>query len=171
MPKPSRLKAMLPAVERLAIVVLLLVLGVGLWNLERGGAPPRRQPAQSAALSASAPPPPVHSPPAPAPLAQPAVYGPAADNGSMATYTIGKDRFTVAVTATDAACWIDVRPTPGGASLFQGTLQPCESHPIDATGALWLRVGNLGHVAVTADGVPVTLPSKPSLPYNLLLQK
>ena len=54
--------------------------------------------------------------------------------------------------------------------LFEGTLQPGEARPFDATRALWVRLGNLGHANVTVDGTPLVLPNKPSFPYNLLLQ-
>src|SRR5947208_9917288 len=36
-PKPGRLKRLVPALERTAIGVLIVVLGIGLWSLERGG--------------------------------------------------------------------------------------------------------------------------------------
>jgi hypothetical protein len=33
-----------------------------------------------------------------------------------------------------------------------------------------MRLGNLGHANVSVEGTPLVLPSKPSFPYNLLLQ-
>jgi hypothetical protein len=96
---------------------------------------------------------------------------PAADNGSQATYVTGRDHFAVVVQATDAPCWVLVRASPNGPALFTGTLQPGESRPFDAAGTLWLRVGNVGHAGVRVDGTALTLPNKPSFPYNLLLQK
>jgi hypothetical protein len=65
---------------------------------------------------------------------------------------------------------MQVRAGPGGAVLFEGTLQPGENHPFDATQTLWVRLGNLGHATVLVDGAPLVLPNKPSFPYNLLLQ-
>src|SRR5207244_8639827 len=103
--------------------------------------------------------------------ASPSVVTPASDNGSQATYVIGKDHFTVVMKAAGAPCWVDVRGAPGGPSLFQGTLQPNETHPVDAAGRLWIRVGDVAHAAVSVDGVPLTLPDKPAFPYNLLIQQ
>ncbi|MCU1450662.1 MAG: transcriptional regulator, family [Acidimicrobiales bacterium] len=175
-PKPGRIRRVLPGLERVAIVLLALVLGVGIWDLERGR-PSHNTPAPARASGVAAFPAPEPSsapPPSPAPgTAAPVVpvATPSADNGSQATYTTGRDRFTVVVQATDAPCWMLVRATPGGPALFTGTLQPGESRPFDATGTLWVRVGNIGHASVLVEGTPLTLPDKPAFPYNLLLQR
>ena len=95
---------------------------------------------------------------------------PVSDNGSLAVYTTGRDAFSVMMQATDAPCWLQVRAGLGGPMLFEGTLQPGEARPFDATRALWVRLGNLGHANVTVDGTPLVLPNKPSFPYNLLIQ-
>jgi hypothetical protein len=169
-PKPGRLQRLVPAVERVAIVVLLFVLAVGLWSLEQGGGS-RRSP-RVAAFETVRPGAPSRSPAttgAATPPA-PAVFTPASDNGTQAVYAVGKDHFNVVVKAGDAPCWVDVRSAPGTASLFQGTLQPNEAHPVDGVNRLWIRVGDVAHAAVTVDGVPLTLPDKPAFPYNLLIQ-
>ena len=165
---------MAPSLERIAIGALLLVLAVALWNLEQGGAShhvPRVAAFEDLRPPAPGQPVPTTVVASPAPAPSPTVLSPASDNGSQAVYATGKDHFNVVVTATDAPCWVDVRPAAGGPSLFQGTLQAGEKRPADAAGSLWVRVGNVGHVAVTVDGVPLTLPDKPSFPYNLLIQK
>jgi hypothetical protein len=156
-------------------VLLALVLGVGVWDLQR--ARPDKAPAPARASGVAAfprpePPAPPSSPVTGAPTpAAPVEATPSADNGSQATYSTGRDRFAVTVQATDAPCWVLVRATPSGPALFTGTLQPGESHPFDAAGTLWVRVGNVGHAAVLVEGTPLTLPNKPAFPYNLLLQR
>lgn len=161
---------MLPGIERVAIGALAVVLAIGIWDLERTRPISTPKAAHVAGIS--------NSRPAEAPATSPTtvatatgIGAPVADDGSMATYATGKDAFTVVAQATDAACWVDMRAAPGGPSLFQTTLQPGESHPLSATGSAWLRVGNVGHVTVTVDGSPLTLPNKPSLPYDLLIRK
>jgi cytoskeleton protein RodZ len=170
-PKPGRVQRLLPILERTAITLLLVVLAVGLWNLERGR--PSDHTPRVAAFDTIRPPvtrpgAAPTSPPAPPP---PSGLAASSDNGSLAVYPTGKDHFSVVVAATDAPCWIDVRPGAGGGSLFQGTLQPGESRPFAVAAPVRVRVGNLGHATVTADGTPLALPSKPSLPYDLLIQQ
>ena len=168
-PRPGRLRRMLPGIERVAIGVLVVVLAIGIWDLEktRPVATPKAARVTGISNSRPAEPPPT-SPTTVAP--SPSIGTPVADDGSLATYATGKTAFTVLVQATDATCWVDMRATPGGPSLFQTTLQPRESHPLSATGTAWVRVGNVGHVTVTVDGSPLTLPNKPSVPYNLLIR-
>ena len=167
-PKPGRLQRFLPTIERSAIGVLLVVLAVGLWSLGQGGH--GKQPPQVAAFNRVRPAAPGSTAPAPPPAA-PSVYAPASDNGSQAVYAVGKDTFSVVVKATDAPCWIDVRPAAGASSLFQGTLQPNEAHPVGEVSGIWIRVGDVAHAALTVDGIPLTLPDKPAFPYNLLIKK
>jgi len=173
-PKPGRLKRMAPALERVAIVLLLIVLGVGIWDLQRSRPVHRpKAPQQAAGISSTAAP----APPALTPNAPPAATGsatltttPVSDNGSLATYVTGAGHYSVLVQATDAPCWIQVRAGSGGAVLFEGTLQSGQTQPFDATGPLWVRLGNLGHASVQVNGTPLVLPNKPSFPYNVLLQ-
>jgi hypothetical protein len=182
-PKPGRVQRALPVVERAAIALLAIVLGVGIWDLERGR-PSHNTPAAAHASGVAAfPAPEPSAPSAPpssgapgavpgtAPTAGPIAAAPSADNGSQATYRTGRDHFAVVVQATDAPCWVLVRATPGGPALFTGLLQPGESHPFDAAGSLWVRVGDIGHAAVRVEGTVLTLPNKPAFPYNLLLQR
>jgi cytoskeleton protein RodZ len=173
-PKPGRIKRMAPALERAAIVALLVVLAVGIWDLQRSRPvhKPTAQPAQQATgisesnSTAPAQAPQSTTPPSPTTIST----TPVSDNGSVAVYATGRDHFAVMAQATDAPCWMQVRSGPGGAVLFEGTLQPGETHPFDATRALWIRLGNLGHASVLVEGTPLVLPNKPSFPYNLLLQ-
>ena len=171
-PKPGRIRRMAPALERIAIAVLLIVLAVGIWDLQRSRPvkkPKAQAPTQVAGIAdAHTPtPPPASTTPAP-----PSTISttPVSDNGSVATYATGRDRFAVMTQATDAPCWVQVRAGAGGPVLFEGTLQPGEARPFDATRTLWVRLGNLGHATVLVEGAPLVLPNKPSFPYNLLLQ-
>jgi cytoskeletal protein RodZ len=173
-PKPGRLKRMAPALERVAVAVLLIVLAVGVWDLQRSR-PVKKPNQQAQAIGSSLPNGPAGAAPtpAPAPTTPPSSTNsttPVSDDGSVATYATGRDQFAVLMQATDAPCWVQVRSGPGGQVLFEGTLQPGENRPFDASRALWVRLGNLGHATVTVDGAPLVLPNRPSFPYNLLLQ-
>lgn len=176
-PKPGRIKRMAPALERLAIVLLLIVLAVGIWDLQRSRPvhKPKAQ-AQASAIGQTQNSPPAAtsgippSPPPAAPAAATLTTTPVSDNGSLATYITGSGHYSVLVQATDAPCWVQARTGPGGAVLYEGTLQPGQTQPFDATGTLWVRLGNLGHASLLVNGTPLVLPNKPSFPYNLLLQ-
>jgi hypothetical protein len=168
---------MAPALERVAIVLLLIVLGVGIWDLQRSRPVHKpNAPQQAAGISNTqdtSPPngPPVTSNAPPAATASATLAPtPVSDNGSLATYVTGAGNYSVLVQATDAPCWIQVRAGSGGAVLFEGTLQPGQTQPFDASGPLWVRLGNLGHSSVQVNGTPLVLPNKPSFPYNVLLQ-
>jgi hypothetical protein len=172
-PEPGRIKRMAPALERAAIVALLIVLGVGIWDLQRTRPvktpKPQAQGTASGIAETHDTTAPAASPStAPSPSTNPST--PVSDNGSLAVYSTHRDQFAVLAQATDAPCWVQVRTGPGGPVLFEGTLQPGENHPFDATRTLWVRLGNLGHASVLVEGTPLVLPNKPSFPYNLLLQ-
>ena len=173
-PKPGRIKRMAPALERAAIVVLLIVLAVGIWDLQRSRPVKKPRPLAQGQVSGiavthdtAAPP---ASPPSGAPSPSTISTTPVSDNGSLAIYSTRRDHFAVLMQATDAPCWVQVRAAPGGPVLFEGTLQPGENRPFDAAGTLWVRLGNLGHANVVVEGTPLVLPNKPAFPYNLLLQ-
>jgi cytoskeleton protein RodZ len=170
-PKPSRIRRMAPALERVAIGALLIVLAVGIWDLQRSRPVKKpKQQAQVAGISQTRNTTPMRTPASAAPPPSTISTTPVSDNGSLATYATGRDRFAVMMQATDAPCWVQVRAGAGGPVLFEGTLQPGETRPFDATRALWVRLGNLGHASVLVEGSALTLPAKPSFPYNLLLQ-
>ncbi|MBV8161933.1 MAG: DUF4115 domain-containing protein [Acidimicrobiia bacterium] len=172
-PGPGRIRRMAPALERAAIAVLLIVLAVGVWDLERSRpvTKPMAPAAQGAVISqthddSSPPTAPTGSTTPPLPTST----SPVSDNGSLAVYTTGRGHFAVLMQATDAPCWVQVRAGASGPVLFQGTLQPGENRPFDTTNALWVRLGNLGHATVLIDGTPLVLPNKPSYPYDLIIQ-
>jgi hypothetical protein len=172
----GRFSKLAPALERTAIVVLVVVLALGLWGLVRGDssndtktATTTGQAKGSPAASPSPSPSPSSSAPTTLPAPPPAT--PVSDNGSQATYALARDRFTLAVAAADAPLWIQVRAGQRGPQLFMGTLKPGQNMPFDVTGVVWVRLGNLAHSVVTVDGAPLTLPPKPAAPYNLLLQR
>jgi hypothetical protein len=163
---------MAPALERTAIVLLLVVLAVGIWDLQRSRPvkKPTAQPQRVTGIAETSPSVPSPTPTPTVPPTSTASTTPVSDNGTLAVYATGRDHFAVLTQATDAPCWMQVRSGPGGAVLFEGTLQPGETRPFYAAGTLWVRLGNLGHATVLVDGAPLVLPNKPSFPYNLLLQ-
>ena len=170
-PKPGRMRRMAPALERTAIALLLIVLAVGIWDLQRSRPVKKpKPPAQASGIAQTNGVAPSRAPSTSAPSPSTLSTTPVSDNGSLAVYATGRDHFAVMMQATDAACWLQVRDGPAGAVLFEGTLQPGEARPFDATRALWVRLGNLGHASVLVEGTALVLPNKPSFPYNLLLQ-
>src|SRR5205807_2422811 len=141
-----------PALERVAIAALLIVLAVGIWDLQRSRPVKKPQaPAQVAGASQTRDTTQNRAPASTPPPASTSSTTPVSDNGSLATYTTGRDRFAVMMQATDAPCWIQVRAGASGPVLFEGTLQPGEARPFDATRALWVRLGNLGHASVPVE--------------------
>jgi cytoskeleton protein RodZ len=171
----GRFSRLAPALERTAIVVLVLVLAAGVWGLVRGNpSTDTKSATKASAVNSSIPrsspsSSPSSVPPTTVPAPPPAT--PASDTGNQATYAIGRTPFTVAITAKDAPLWIQVRAGARGAQLFMGTLQPGETKPFPTAGVLWVRVGNVAHSSVTVDGGQMALPPKPAVPYNLLFQK
>lgn len=90
----------------------------------------------------------------------------AASVGSTsATYSVTGGRINLSVSAV-SACWIDVRTTAGGPSLFAGVIPPGTQRSFVQSGSLWLRVGYPAGLRLSADGSPVPLPAT-SNPYNL----
>jgi len=65
-----------------------------------------------------------------------------------------------------APCWIDVRTSANGPSLFTGVLTPGAQRDFVQSSGLWTRIGYPAGLRVTVDGSAVPLPAT-SNPYNL----
>ncbi|HEY3810644.1 MAG TPA: DUF4115 domain-containing protein [Acidimicrobiales bacterium] len=72
--------------------------------------------------------------------------------------------------ATDTICWIEIRQGgPTGPVLYEGDLSAGQTHV--APPSTWVRLGNPGHVTVTVNGVPISLPSLiAGQPYNVMFE-
>lgn len=80
----------------------------------------------------------------------------------------GSPDVVISLTAVTEACWADLT-TPGGATIFQGMVDPGNSMTWTERRAVTLRLGNPGAVTLTVDGKsrtglesdPVTLSLAP----------
>jgi RodZ C-terminal domain len=88
--------------------------------------------------------------------------------GTTATYPVGKNDFTVLISAS-GPCWIDVTTAATGATLFTGTLQAGASQSVPATGATTVELGATGST-MTVDGTPVVLPTPLHTPFVATFQ-
>ena len=96
----------------------------------------------------------------------PAVSAPQATSAQAATYRVAAASYSLALSATGGACWVQAT-APGGNVLFSSVLSAGQSHTIAATGPLTVVAGAPGAFAATVDGAPVTLPPGAQSPFNL----
>jgi cytoskeletal protein RodZ len=94
---------------------------------------------------------------------------PAAKNNPAPSATSHASRdVVISLTAVSEPCWADLT-TPGGATIFQGIVDPGTSKTWTARQAVTLKLGNPGAVTLTVDGKnrtglgsqPVTLSLRP----------
>jgi hypothetical protein len=145
-----------------ALIALLLVGGVIGGMALRG--PHRPHPT-------TGPPP---ATPATAPSAHPAVV-PASTAPVLVTTSAGYSEYRLTGPATvqlaaDAVCWIEIRQGgPSGPVRYQGDLAAGQTRL--APPSAWVRLGNPGHVTVTVNGIPISLPSLVAgQPYNVMFE-
>jgi hypothetical protein len=174
---PEELPVLAPRVRRLgwrtkrpvlgvplvgALIAIVLVAGVvgrsALWS------PHRSHPPVGHPSAAPTEPPAVHPAIVPASTAPVLV----ATSAGFSEY-----RLTGPVTvqlATDTICWIEIRQGgPTGPVLYEGDLSAGQTHA--APPAAWVRLGNPGHVTVTVNGAPISLPSLiAGQPYNVMFE-
>ena len=160
--RPRRLAA--PALAVAAVIVLVIILLVtGAHKV----APPGHHHRPSTDSKAVAPP----SRPSPSPTTPttpaPAVSPPQSSTPSAATYEVSGSEFTLALSATTGACWVDATTAPSGSTLFTGTLQPGDRQTVAATGPVTLVVGAPTVLAVSVDGTPVALPPGFATPFTM----
>jgi hypothetical protein len=97
----------------------------------------------------------------------PTVSPPQASTASAATYQVAHADFTLSLSATSGACWIDVTNSTSGAPLFVGTLGPGQQHAFTATSPVTVVIGAPTSLATTVDGAPVQLPPGFSTPFTM----
>jgi hypothetical protein len=88
--------------------------------------------------------------------------------GTSATYGVGKNAFTVLISAS-APCWVKVTTVATGTSLWTGTLQPGGTQSVSATGATTVELGATG-ATMTVDSTPVVLPTAMHAPFVATFQ-
>ncbi len=157
--RPRRLAA--PAMAVAAVIVLVIVLLVtGSHTVSPPGhhrgtstRPKAGVPASTTTSTTSAP--------------APAVSLPQSVTPSVATYEVPTSEFTLALSATSGACWVDATNSASGSTLFTGTLQPGDSQTVAASGPVTLLVGAPTVLAASVDGTAVTLPPGFHTPFTM----
>jgi hypothetical protein len=99
--------------------------------------------------------------------APPIVSAPQGGNANGATYDVAAGTFTLGLSATSGACWVDATNSTTGASLFTGVLPAGQSQSVAATGPVTVNVGAPSDFAVTVNGTAATLPAGPQTPFTI----
>jgi hypothetical protein len=163
--RPRRLAA--PA---LAVAVVLVLIVVLLLTGSHGVPPGRAHSAGTNSGHNSATAPKTHKKKAttitstPPP---PTVSSAQAATPQSATYDVADTTFTMTLTATSGACWVDATSSATGTTLFSGTLAPGAQHSFSATGPVTVIVGAPTVLDATVDGVAVVLPRGFQTPFTM----
>jgi hypothetical protein len=163
--RPRRLAAPATAVAVVLVLIIVLLLtgshsvppGGGHSdgkNSRHNGSTAPNPPKKKATTTTSTPPP-------------PAVSSPQAATTQSATYDVAATTFTVALTATSGACWVDATSSTTGTTLFSGTLAAGAQHSFSATGPVTLIVGAPTVLHATVDGDAVVLPTGFQTPFTM----
>jgi hypothetical protein len=163
--RPRRLAAPAMAVAGVLVLVVVLLLtgshavppsrthSPGTNSGHHGSTKPKPPKKKSVSTTSTTPPPAVSSPQAATP--------------ESATYDVADSTFTVGLTATSGACWVDATSSATGATLFSGTLAPGGQHSFSATGPVTVIVGAPSVLNATVDGVAVVLPPGFQTPFTM----
>jgi hypothetical protein len=162
--RPRRLLA--PALAVLAVGVLVVVLIV---TGSHTVAPPKHH------AAAASPPARTHShttvkhaaTPTSTTAAPQIVSAPQGGNANGATYDVAAGTFTVGLSATSGACWVDATNSTTGASLFTGVLPAGQSQSVAATGPVTVDVGAPSDFAATVNGTAIALPAGLQTPFTI----
>ena len=163
--RPRRLAAPAMAVAAVsALIVVLLVTG------SHSVTPPHHHKTGSAKPrpNSSAPKlPPRHTATTTPTTQPPAVSSPQQSTARNATYDVPSSDFTLELSATSGACWVDVTNSTSGTTYFEGVLEPGQQHPLDATGPLTVVVGAPTVFAASVNGTAVALPLGTQTPFTM----
>jgi len=99
--------------------------------------------------------------------APPTVSAPQSSTASAATYQVADAGFTLSLSATSGACWVDATNATSGAPYFVGTLEPGQPHSFTATSPVSVVIGAPTLLAATVDGAPVQLPPGFRTPFTM----
>jgi Domain of unknown function (DUF4115) len=166
--RPRRLAA--PAMALAAVSVLIVVLVV---TGSHSVAPPHHHKAGSAkgrSNSSGPKPAPKHTAtttPTTQPPPAPAVSAPQQSTSRNATYDVASSDFTLDLSATSGACWVDVTNSTSGATYFEGTLEPGEPHVLNVSSPLTVVVGAPTLFGASVNGVAAALPLGFQTPFTM----
>jgi hypothetical protein len=99
--------------------------------------------------------------------APPTVSAPQASTASTATYQVADAGFTLSLSATSGACWVDATNATTGAPYFVGTLESGQQQSFTATSPVTVVIGAPALLAATVDGAPVQLPPGFRTPFTM----
>jgi hypothetical protein len=162
--RPRRLAAPATAVAVVLVLVVVLLL-TGSHTVppkahssdknsgHNGSTAPEPSKKKATTTTSTPPPPPVSSP--------------QAATAQSATYDVADTTFTVTLTATSGACWVDATSSATGTTLFSGTLAAGAQHSFSATGPVTLIVGAPTVLHATVDGDAVVLPPGFQTPFTM----
>jgi uncharacterized protein YceK len=162
--RPRRLAA--PALAIAAVIVLVVVL---LLTGSHTVAPRSHHAASSGghARSIASKPPRKRSTTSTSTTQLPAVSLPQSATAQSATYEVSNRNFTLALSATSGACWVDATNSTSGSTYFIGTLAPGAQQSFDAVGPVTIVVGAPTVFVATVDGSAVALPSGFQTPFTM----
>jgi hypothetical protein len=165
--RPRRLAAPATAVAVVLVLVVVLLL-TGSHTVPPGAHSSDKNSGRSGHNGSTAPQPSkkkattTTSTPPPLP-----VSSPQAATAQSATYDVTDTTFTVTLTATSGACWVDATSSATGTTLFSGTLAAGAQHSFSATGPVTLIVGAPTILHATVDGDAVVLPPGFQTPFTM----
>jgi cytoskeletal protein RodZ len=163
--RPRRLAA--PAIAVAVVLVLIVVL---LLTGSHKAPPSHTHPSKKNSghnSSAQSKPPKKKSTSTTSTPPPPAVSSPQAATTHSATYDVADSSFTVTLTATSGACWVDATSTATGATLFSGSLAAGGQHSFSAAGPVTVIVGAPTVLKATVDGGAVVLPAGFQTPFTM----
>jgi hypothetical protein len=99
--------------------------------------------------------------------APPTVSAPQASTASGATYRVAAAGFTLSLSATSGAVWVDATDSTSGAPYFEGTLAPGQQRSFVATSPVTVVSGATTRLTTTVDGSPVQLPPGFGTPFTM----
>ncbi len=82
--------------------------------------------------------------------------------------TVAATSFTVKVVATKGPCWVSVATAPGLTPLFEGDLQPGQSHSFVVTSSLTVQTGSAAGGTLLYEGIkPLGFFFPPKAPFTI----
>jgi hypothetical protein len=101
------------------------------------------------------------------PSPQSQVSPPQLSTAQSATYDVVGSAFTLDLSATSGACWVDVTNATSGTTYFEGVLEPGDQHALNATGPVTVVVGAPAVFGASVNGNAVVLPVGFQTPFTM----
>jgi hypothetical protein len=169
--RPRRLAAPATAVTAVSVlIVVLLVTGShsvtpphhhktgsagGTTSSTSPTSPPKKTETTTPSTQTAPPPP------------QSSVSPPQQSTSQSATYDVVGSEFTLDLSATSGACWVNVTNSTSGTTYFEGVLEPGGQHALNATGPVTVVVGAPTVFGASVNGHAVVLPAGFQTPFTM----